>query len=110
MLVPVCSLLKITWIKNVLWTDETKIELFGLDEKRYVWRKENTAFQHKNLVPSVKHDGSIIVVWLCFAASGPGWLAIIDETLNSELYQQFLKENLRTSFCALNLKGHAARQ
>uniref|UniRef100_A0AAR2LFJ0 Transposase Tc1-like domain-containing protein n=1 Tax=Pygocentrus nattereri TaxID=42514 RepID=A0AAR2LFJ0_PYGNA len=30
--------------KNVLWMDETKIELFGLNEKHYVWRKENTAF------------------------------------------------------------------
>lgn len=26
--------------RNVLWTDETKIELFVLNEKRYVWKKE----------------------------------------------------------------------
>ena len=23
--------------KNVLWTDESKVELFGLNEKRYIW-------------------------------------------------------------------------
>ncbi len=28
--------------RNVLWTDETKIERFGLKEKCYVWRKNNT--------------------------------------------------------------------
>ncbi len=82
---------------------ETKIELFSLNEKRYLWRKEHTAFQHKNLIPSMKHgDGSI--VWACFAASGPGQLAIIDGTMNSELYHQFLKENVRTSVHELSLK------
>ncbi|MCJ8733927.1 hypothetical protein PDJAM_G00229400 [Pangasius djambal] len=29
--------------KKVLWSDETKIELFGLNAKRYVWLKPNTA-------------------------------------------------------------------
>ncbi len=37
------------------------------------------------------------MVWACFAASGPGQLANIDRTMNSELYQQILKENVRTS-------------
>ncbi len=37
------------------------------------------------------------MVWACFATSGPGRLAIIDGTMNSELYQQILKENIRTS-------------
>uniref|UniRef100_A0A671RAJ2 RNA helicase n=1 Tax=Sinocyclocheilus anshuiensis TaxID=1608454 RepID=A0A671RAJ2_9TELE len=69
---------------------------------------EKTAFQHKNLIPSVKHGGGggIIMVWVCFAASGPRRLAIIDGTMNSELYQQILKENVRTSVRELwkNLK------
>lgn len=34
--------------KNVPWLDETKEELFGLNEKCYVWRQENSAFQHRN--------------------------------------------------------------
>ncbi len=65
--------------RNVLWTDEIKIKLFGLDEKCYVWRKENIAFPLKKL----KHGGSIMV-WHYFAESGPGLLAIIDGTMNSE--------------------------
>uniref|UniRef100_A0AAZ3QFW9 Transposase Tc1-like domain-containing protein n=1 Tax=Oncorhynchus tshawytscha TaxID=74940 RepID=A0AAZ3QFW9_ONCTS len=32
--------------KKVLWSDETKIELFGNNAKRYVWRKSNTAHPH----------------------------------------------------------------
>ncbi len=34
---PAWSLLKNTWM--ILWSDETKIELFGLNSKRYVWRR-----------------------------------------------------------------------
>jgi hypothetical protein len=28
-----------TFWRNVLWSDETKIELFGHNDHRYVWRK-----------------------------------------------------------------------
>ncbi len=44
------------------------------------------------------------MVWGCFAASGPGRLAIIDGTMNSALYQKILKENVRPSVCDLKLK------
>ncbi len=44
------------------------------------------------------------MVWGCFAASGPGRLAIIDGTMNSALYHNILKENFRPSVCDLKLK------
>ncbi len=44
------------------------------------------------------------MVWGCFAASGPGWIAIIDGTMNFALYQKILKENVRLSVCDLKLK------
>ncbi len=51
----------------------------------------------------VKHGGGVMI-WGCFAASGPGRLAIIDGTMNSALYQKILKENVRPSVCDLKLK------
>ncbi|KAF7645946.1 hypothetical protein LDENG_00195770 [Lucifuga dentata] len=44
------------------------------------------------------------MVWGCFAASGPGRLAVIDGTMNSALYQKILKENVRPSVRDLKLK------
>ncbi len=62
-----------------------------------VRRKEHTTFQLKNSIPSVKHGGGSFIAWACFAASWPGLHAIIDETMNSELYQNILKEDVSTS-------------
>ncbi|KAK3538661.1 hypothetical protein QTP86_011806 [Hemibagrus guttatus] len=90
--------------ENTLWTDETKIELFGRSVSHYVWRKSNTAFQKKNIVPTVKYGGGSVMVWGCFAASGPGRLAVINGTMNSAVYQKILKENVRPSVCDLKLK------
>ncbi|KAK3562119.1 hypothetical protein QTP86_030203 [Hemibagrus guttatus] len=61
----------------------------------------NTAFQKKNIIPTVKYGGGSVMVWGCFAASGPGRLAVINGTMNSAVYQKILKENVRPSVCDL---------
>lgn len=61
-----------TFWKQVLWTDEVKIELFGWNEQRYVWRRKGTKFNVKNLCPTVKHGGGSVILWGCIAASGTG--------------------------------------
>lgn len=38
---------------SVLWTVETKLELFGLMDQRYVWRKNNDPYMVKNPLPTV---------------------------------------------------------
>jgi hypothetical protein len=43
------------------------------------------------------------VVWSCFAASGPGQLAIIDGKMNSQVYKDILQENVFLSVRQLKL-------
>ncbi len=60
---------------KILWSDETKIELFGLNSKRYVWRKPGTAHHLSNTVPTVKYGGGSIMLWGCFQLQGQDdWL------------------------------------
>ena len=41
--------------------------------------------------------------WSCFAASGPGQLAIIDGKMHSQVYQDILQENVWLSVRQLKL-------
>uniref|UniRef100_A0A8C5M2G2 Transposase n=1 Tax=Leptobrachium leishanense TaxID=445787 RepID=A0A8C5M2G2_9ANUR len=59
---------------SVLWTDETKLELFGPMDQRYVRRRKNKACEEKNTLPTVKHGGGSIMLWGCFASAGTGKL------------------------------------
>ncbi|KAK3532558.1 hypothetical protein QTP86_024138 [Hemibagrus guttatus] len=79
------------------------LELWTRSVSHYVWRKSNTAFQKKDIIPTVKYGGGSLMVWGCFAASGPGRLAVINGTMNSTVYQKILKENVRPSVCDLKL-------
>ena len=63
------------WIydwNRVLWSDETKIELFGHVHHRHVCRQKRDAYKQKHLTPTVKYGHGTLMLWSCFAASGPG--------------------------------------
>uniref|UniRef100_A0A8K9Y278 Uncharacterized protein n=1 Tax=Oncorhynchus mykiss TaxID=8022 RepID=A0A8K9Y278_ONCMY len=64
--------------KQILWSDETKIELFGLNAKHHIWRKPGT----------VKHGGGSIMLWECFSAAGAGRLVRIEGKMNGAAMTQ----------------------
>ncbi len=59
------------WVK-VLWSDETKIQLFAINSTRCVWRRRNATYDPKNTIPTVKHGGGNIMLRGCFSAKGTG--------------------------------------
>ena len=81
---------------KILWSDETKIELFGLNVKRHIWRKPGT-------IPTVKHVGDSIMLWGCFSVAGTGRLVRMEAKMNGAKYREILDENLLQSAQDLRL-------
>ncbi|KAK1789791.1 hypothetical protein P4O66_015681 [Electrophorus voltai] len=77
---------------KILWSDETKIELFGLNAKRRVWRKPGTAHHLANTIPSVKHSGGSIMLWGCFLAPGTVRLVRDEGKMNAAMYRDILEK------------------
>ena len=72
--------------EKVMWSDETKIELFGINSTRRVWRKTNAEYNPKNTLPTVKHGGGNLMLWGCFSANGTGRLHRIEGRMNGAMY------------------------
>ena len=78
--------------KKIIFSDESKFNIFGSDGGRTVWRKPNTALDPKNLRPTVKHGGGSVMVWGCV-----GNLVSIDGIMDHKLYMYILQKNLKES-------------
>ena len=54
------------WIK--MWTDESKMKLFGKNKERHEWQMKSAAFKEKQLLPTVKFGGGSMLLWGCVAS------------------------------------------
>ena len=70
--------------ENVLWTDETKIELFGKAHNLYVYRKQNEVFKEMNTFLTVKHGGGSVMFWGCLLPLALGSLNMYMASWNQE--------------------------
>ena len=93
----------VSYWESVLFTDESKFEIFGKKKQSRIWRTKNTEFAEKNLCKTVKHGGGSVMVWGCMAASGVGNLVFIENTMNKEGYLNILKDNIAPSVEKLGL-------
>ena len=78
------------WNK-VLWSDESKFNLFGSDGRVIVWRSAREEFGPECAMPTVKHGGGNVKRWGCFLSSGVGSLIFIDGNMTGKSYRDFRK-------------------
>lgn len=90
--------------RTVIFTDESKFNIFGHDGPAKVWRKKGQAMNVKYLRSTIKHSGGNVMVWGCMAASGVGNLTVINGNMNKEMYLDILRGNLAESVRNLGLQ------
>ncbi len=90
---------------HVLWSDETKINLFGSDSVKRVWRQPSEEYKDKCVLPTVKHGGGSVMVWGCMSAAGTGELQFIEGTMNANMYCDILKQSMIPSLRRLGCRA-----
>ncbi len=78
---------------HVLWSDETKINVFSSDGVKRVWQQPGEEYKDKCVLPTVKHGGGGVMVWGCMSAAGTGELQFIEGTMNANMYCDTLKQS-----------------
>ena len=73
-------------LEKVLWTDESKFEVFGSHRRTFVRRRTGEKMLEECPTPSVKHGGGNVMVWGCFGAGKVGDLYKVKGILNKEGY------------------------
>ena len=84
------------WNK-VLWSHESKFNLFGSVEKIMVWRSAKEELELKCTIPTVEHGDGNVKCWGCFSSSGVGSLIFIGDNMTGESYREILENNLLKS-------------
>ena len=91
--------------KHVLWSDEMKINLFGSDGFKHVWRRPGEEYKDKCVMPTVKHGGGNVMVWGCMSAAGVGELHFMEGNMNSNMYCEILQQSMIPSLQKLGRRA-----
>jgi transposase len=95
---------RLTWAKerkewtseweNIIWSDESRFELFGGDGKRWVWRQPHEKYDVGCLIPTFKSGQQGVMVWGCFMKDKLGPLVKLEGRITATVYIDVLKNHL----------------
>lgn len=85
------------WSK-VLFTDETKIEIFGSHRRVFIRRMSGERYKSECLIPTVKHGRGSIMVWGAVLCEGALPLHLIEGIMKKESYHQILIRRVMKHF------------
>lgn len=80
--------------KRVVYSDESKFNLYGPDGNRWCWREPGKEFEPRYVAMQEKHGGGHVMVWGCMTQFGFGRLVRIEGKVNAEKYVSILEEGL----------------
>lgn len=77
----------------MIWSDESKFNLFGSDSQPYVRRKTGERYSEESTVKTVKHSDSQMVYGCCSYYS-IGKMYFVDGIMNASMYNEVLQDKL----------------
>ncbi|EIE91413.1 hypothetical protein RO3G_16124 [Rhizopus delemar RA 99-880] len=82
--------------RKVVFSDETKINVWGSDGCKYYWKRPNDPLQPHHPELTVKHGAGKLMMWGCITSEGPGYACqIYDGNMNANVYRHILDTTLR---------------
>lgn len=97
--------LRLTWAKErkdwgmedwykVVWSDESKFNLFGSDGRVYIRRRVGEDYLPECVQSTVKFGGGSVMVWGCITCDGVGPMTKVDGRMNAKDYIGLLEKTL----------------
>ncbi|CAB5384973.1 unnamed protein product [Rhizophagus irregularis] len=83
--------------KKVVWSDESKFNVFGSDGREYCWKKKGKPLKDQHVKGTIKFGGGGVFVWRCFTAQD-GSIIITNKTSLWEKIQTSWN-NIETEVC-----------
>lgn len=80
------------WSK-VLFSDESKLEIFGGRRRQYVRRQVGERMTEQCVMPPVKHGGGSVMVWGCLAGNKVGDLVRVKGIMDKKMYHNILQRH-----------------
>ena len=81
--------------ENIIWSDESRFEVFGGDGRRHVWRKPQEKYEPKCLIPTFKSGQESVMVWGCFVKNKLGPLVRLEGRITANVYiEEILEKHL----------------
>lgn len=112
---------RLTWAKDhkdwtpadwrrVLFTDESKFEVFGSKRRLYVRRRPRERMLPACITPTVKHGNGSVMVWGSFGGGNVGDLIRIEGRMDKKIYHRILTRNAVPSGLRLIGRGFTFQQ
>jgi len=89
---------------HVIWTDETKLELWPTDRRHRVRRPVHKRFWSKYVVRRVKGGGPSLMFWGCISLHGQGRLHHIVGRFNALKYGEILRQYIPEIITQRNIR------
>ncbi|KAG1606651.1 hypothetical protein G6F46_012858 [Rhizopus delemar] len=80
--------------KRVVWSDETKINIFNSDGRTWTWIRSGESLKLHHVKMTVKHGRGNTMLWCTITYAGVGWMCKIDGNMDRKLYKEILEDEL----------------